>query len=877
MRRRTASHNVNRIPKRLRKKALREMGLTLSAAHKNAKQLEGKETKGVKENGKPAKKKHARGKQLYQLRRRVKLLKYAAKLKLQGKLPSGELVSAGKINMRQILKSLKDEIKTLEFEKATDVVLTAVGANKDGEGEGDATMDDAMLSPFQKEQLIQKKQLKKLNNYVGSYDNTGINSKAKIHKLTSLSYATRQKKFKWLPTHMWQAKRSKIVKRWGWNLVYTPTQKCFRNTSRMSRLKGCLAWDTSYVNTAILNCHYGDDNGADEKIKVLKKIVGQVTNGAASRKKVMKTGSFWEGYFQLDSEVLCHGQVFWNTVKTESGEDSTGSVLQAVLRIHPSVYDQIMDYLLKETANFEFLTLHDCKYSIGSIKLSGPKALSSLQSLLYVQSTSDNEQQKNSTESESYKFWRQFANLNDTTTLPSNIQFAFHVDDPRLVTRPLKTPRRKTNANDILDSIIALKQSPTKAIDAKAMNNLLSFEGRYESYNKQASLKQLGRERRYNPGVPVNATQSSRCIPVIINKSTTASTNASTKATAGVTSYEVIMPWFWIMSFWYQLMHIPHVLPAGLKQWHQLQFEKGVVCGAGCTEDEIFTRVGYGESLIKMQENERKWLRRPVAKRVAYDKLVLGVTTSGGSGKQQRRHVGEVGSPFGCDWRYLQLLRGLLKTLNEFETDVAKRGNNNGKGMMKGTRFNDKLERVINSKRSVFEAIKDIQQSDKLKQKKSNYKLEELPITLLPVKTTTADTNATVTTSTPPPPTASSVGQQQLQVKPIHFKCVSTGHIKDNARIYQIPSASSSSISDSLDKVDKEHLIGFVTSATFNLTQGGCTGVGFIDAGFNPSVNGNGNGNAYVDANKMKQFVLVRNIGSASWHLAEYNVVDIAL
>ncbi|GME78494.1 unnamed protein product [Ambrosiozyma monospora] len=771
--------------------------------------------------------------------------------------------------MRQTLKSLKDEINALESERASGA---ATGDYKEQgkDSEGDATMEDAVLSPLQKEKRLQKKQLEKLNNYVGSYDNTGINSKAKIHKLTSLSYSTRQMKFKWLPTHMWQAKRSKIVKRWGWNLVYTPTQKCFRNTSRMSRLKGCLAWDTSYVNTAILNCHYGDnENGDDEKIKVLKKIVGQLTNGAASRRKVMKVGSFWEGYFQLDSEVLCHGQVFWNTVKSKSDEYSTGSVLQAVLRIHPSVYDQIMDHLLKETADFEFLTLHDCKYSIGSIKLSGPKALSALQSLLYVQSTSDNKQQKSNT---SYKFWRQFANINDTTTLPSNIQFAFHVDDPRLVTRPLKTPRRKTNANDLLDSIITLKQSPSKAIDSNAMNNLLSFEGRHESYNKQASLKQLGRERRYNPGVPVNATHSSRCIPVIINKSTTA---ASAKNTTGVTSYEVIMPWFWIMSFWYQLMHIPHVLPAGLKQWHQLQFEKGVVCGTGCTEDETFTRVGYAESLIKMQENERKWLRRPVSKRVAYDKLVLGVTTStsGGIGKLQRRHVGEAGSPFGCDWRYLQLLRGLLKTLNDYEADVAKGGNNNGRGMIKGTRFNDKLERVINSKRSVFEAIKDIQEADKLKQKKSDYKLKQLPITLLPIKTETVDTNVTATTSTPPPPTASYVGQHQLQVKPIHFKCISTGHIKDNARIYQIPtpSTSSSSISDSLDQIDKEHLIGFVTSATFNLTQGGCTGVGFIDAGFNSS------GSAGGDANRERQFVLVRNVGSASWHLAEYEVVDIAL
>ena len=52
---------------------------------------------------------------------------------------------------------------------------------------------------------------------------------------------------KWLPTHLWHAKRFHMVDKYGWKLPYTPTQKCTRH-SYHSIAKNCAAIDTSYLS-----------------------------------------------------------------------------------------------------------------------------------------------------------------------------------------------------------------------------------------------------------------------------------------------------------------------------------------------------------------------------------------------------------------------------------------------------------------------------------------------------------------------------------------------------------------------------------------------------------------------------------------------------
>ena len=175
LRRRTASHNVKRIPKRLRNRALREMQNSI--------------------NGLPPKKKHLRGRELYRLKMSRRLLKLASRIKSLKSIPTEDIQNKP-LKLRQKLKILDEQIK--------------------------------MLS----KNTVQPK----LNNKMGSYDNSGINTFAPKPK-GNLKYAKRQKDFVWVPTHVWHAKRFHMIKKWGYQIPLEPTQKCFKSTNRLQEMK----------------------------------------------------------------------------------------------------------------------------------------------------------------------------------------------------------------------------------------------------------------------------------------------------------------------------------------------------------------------------------------------------------------------------------------------------------------------------------------------------------------------------------------------------------------------------------------------------------------------------------------------------------------
>ncbi|XP_072547652.1 ribonucleases P/MRP protein subunit POP1 [Salminus brasiliensis] len=60
-----------------------------------------------------------------------------------------------------------------------------------------------------------------------------------------LEFNRRQKKNKWLETHIWHAKRFHMLKRWGYCLGDRPTYKCYRASYR-AMSSGCLLQDLSY-------------------------------------------------------------------------------------------------------------------------------------------------------------------------------------------------------------------------------------------------------------------------------------------------------------------------------------------------------------------------------------------------------------------------------------------------------------------------------------------------------------------------------------------------------------------------------------------------------------------------------------------------------
>lgn len=736
LRRRTASHNVRRIPKRMRPRAIKEMGLT----------MEGQETKGVTESGKPQTEKHPRGRQLYHLRRRSKLLKYAAKHKLSGHLIDGEVVNIKKLNVRDKLKEIKKQISRIEEERAGG-------------------------SPSK---------IPHLNNLAGSYDNTGVNESANQHQISSLKYATRQAKFKWLPTHVWHAKRAKMIKRWGWNLVNQPTMKCFRKTSRSSRDKGCIAWDTSFLNTVIVSI---DSDDLDPLIK----IVSLLTRGLAAKPNFTSGRKAWEGFLSDGDQPLCIGSVLFFQK-------------QVMIRFHPSVHDRMITFFKQLVHDRPEINFQDCRYSIGSIKVAGPKALSSLQVIFHE-----------ANETPAYQIWRQLARLNDTSSMPEGFYFAFDIQDPRF-NNEHSLPHVNMEADDVLEAIFQVREG--KGVNSASLAKLLSIEGRTESYKNQSTLKQLG--QRHAPersGQPIPVTANDPAVPICVVRRSD--------------SYDVIAPWFWILPIWYQLVHVPHLMIGGLKQMQQLSFEK---CQLG-VNDLAFTPQGYADGNVQLDENEMRYYRRPKSKRLRFDSIMLG------------SEKGEALSPFGCDWRGLQLLRyGLRKLPDDAPTAI-------GPSMFDPVT----LGRIINTKYDLFEMIKDI---------KSVGPPKVLPIKLGPSQPTV---DFEMTPDGVPP----------LNVTPISFKCTARGNITDYARIYKIPDDSkdgwltfaSNSEKDILGHnvstsplgvPGSENLIGLTTSATYNLVEGQSTGIGFIDSSELP----------------LDRYVLVRNVGSNICHPATWSEID---
>lgn len=803
LRRRTASHNVRRIPKRMRRKALREMGLQIKFGSNQNKEALG--TKGVTLSGKPIKPKLGRGRARWVLIRKIKLLKYAAKWKLKGRLSHTDWVSLSQLNLRKKLKLLKNNLKSLEDNNNSSINLLHNNQS--------VRKDIKLISDL----------TNSIHNRLGSYDNTSVNQLSKIHKITTVQYITRQKHFKWLPTHIWHAKRAKMIKRWEWTIPNEPTQRCYRSISRASRIKGAVISDTSYFGSLVLNIEN------ELNTELVLNYISKITKSLIDYKKCILKGISWEGYI-YDITDLSNpiGRVTFVFIR-----DNTTNMLRILARLHPSIYQIVYNQLVKAFNDIEGITIHDCKYSIGSISLTGPKSLTALQSVLQNHNNTDNKESD-----EQFKTFMNLYKLNDLTTIPDNVVFTFNVCDPRFKTKPVLPTKPKLDYNEQLDILITLKNKKSNKLNA----SILKPDCRAKSYDNQMSLKELGKRRAYHPGetIPLKNDDASICVMLL-------------------KSYEewtLILPWFWVLPFWHSFVHIPHIQIGGFKQAEQLRLERSLLGWS----DMVFTNNGFIQCELEREESERKWEKRPKSKRLTYSKInVDGIQ-------------GELLSPFGLDWRGLQTLRMVVKKIkNESPNNkVCKEKLNNR--IIK----DQKLNVIPQSIDDIPTIVKAIQSSEKQlkKEKLHSLLLNHKPIVLANSNNITEldFTKLSFNIKQLPP----------LGILPIYFTCVSKGNVSPNARIYELNDEYSklwkdvssgdltnicgnsvriSSVFDFKEYGPKiNNIIGLVSSSAFSLVEGRSAGIGFVDAQSIEKDNG---------------YFLVRNVASTTYVLINWRLVDL--
>ncbi|ODQ64861.1 POPLD-domain-containing protein [Nadsonia fulvescens var. elongata DSM 6958] len=664
---------------------------------------------------------------------------------------------------------------------------------------------------------------------LSSADATAVNSLARP-PLGKLRFRGRQKKKTWLPTHVWHAKRAHIETKWGFSVPTAPTLKCYRPTHKADNVEGAVVWDTSYYSTFVIQ--------NSESISSVENVLSSLTESETSKPKFLSGTKCWEGLLtdpdlKPSSKILGPGLIYYSPLQLAK----TAKQYSAIVRFHPSILTTMVPLIQRLCKQFG-ASYYDCRYSIGSIDISGPKSITALSMIIKLAKPADGDAD---TEFKLAKerLWSNLTRLSNTASLPTSVVFGFNnVIDPRLSYPPRRpSPKKPMTSDELVDVIVDWNKDK---VASGFENNLFTMDGRTASYKNQATIKAINRRRtNAGPGKKlVHNTNKDPLIPIVLIKRLN-------------NSWTLLTPWNWVLPFWFSLNHIPHIKLGGLKQKHQLSFEKTRLF---FPDDYPTTDSGWKCEHEKSTQRREQWFKRPKGKRVAYHKVI---TAEG---------VGEIGDPFKCDWTTLALIKhrkaSALKNHKNTQDSIS---SNSQDANFINSHLN--LQTAKNSpenipSRSVYYIRKNILDLT------NDYETES----------TDSDHNVCIDTDK----VESEV--PQLPLIPVKIKYLHRGVPKSQARIYCVPKTKANkwktlltqSPNNHADETNHEYpscpssdyLAGFVTTGEFNLKEGNGVAVGWLSA---EDCLAEGDTDESLPKRISKEGIcIVRNIGSSVGRLAKW-------
>ena len=498
----------------------------------------------------------------------------------------------------------------------------------------------------------------------------------------------------WLPTHLYHAKRAHMTPPkeplWRFAIPLSPTDKCYRSTHRAASMRGCVAWDTSYMSTIGIEGVEASLLGLLRGVGVEEKML--IGRGAAKWRRGTRG---WEGWIRerdgekrwiapvvvmwcLDESVTVDGSgstrvndaVFPDDAKkpNEGGLESDASqedgVMQEtadipkraanqqqkpkrklLLRVHPSAFLQVWNNVLK-VAKIQRppAMVEDLRFEIGSIEVTGPGSTEALIGILHpVQVT---QSAKASTEETRLdddwvdmdtpeNVWPKLAAVTNPASLPANAVLSFNISDPRLhhPPRTVQLPNPSTN-NDALTGLL----SSWPPDHTQKSPELFDRTRRLTSSRLLASQKAINRRKGDAlPGAYPESSPKDPKIPILLVAS-------RSSTVSGQGTWTLLLPWGCVLPVWYSLMHYPlssggNPRFGGLEQKRQIAFEQGAPWFPG---DYPGTEAGFEWELMERERNKQNWEKRPKGRRIEYDSIDLG------HGKK-----GELGRGWACDWERL--------------------------------------------------------------------------------------------------------------------------------------------------------------------------------------------------------------------------------
>ena len=437
----------------------------------------------------------------------------------------------------------------------------------------------------------------------------------------------------WLPTHMFHAKRATMTPPsaplWRFALPITPQQKCYRPAHRAGGKRGALCWDMSYMSTIGLE-------GTTEALRRVLAVIG-VVQEAKKEAKWLSGKRTWSGWLSRNVDdqrrQVAQGTVIW-CPEQDADVSNTKKAPKVprrklFIRTHPTAFLDLWEEVLR-AAKMQYPVVHveDLRYEIGGIELTGPDATEALIGVL---------NQYNEDVKDHGSFFHSLLGVTNAASLPPNSLLSFPILDPRLRHPPQKLWLPDPKDQDVSFQILEdLATWPADNMPLSAA--LFDREARYKA-TKLPSQKAINRRKgAADPGEYPTTTPADQPIPVLLYPSQTS------KSTTAQGSWTLLAPWKCINAIWYSLVHFPlnsggNPRFAGLQEWQQIHFERGVPC---FPMDYPGTEAGYKWEIQERERRRKEREKKPKGKRIAWESVDLG----GG-----RR--GEIGEGWSCNFEKL--------------------------------------------------------------------------------------------------------------------------------------------------------------------------------------------------------------------------------
>ncbi|KAI7508201.1 hypothetical protein KC347_g6319 [Hortaea werneckii] len=652
LRRRTASHNVKRVPKRLRERGKREM----------------------LEDNTPT----------VQARRR----KPTRHMRLR-------LETVKRIRALGSRKKAEKERKKKEDGADKDSALNATTTKTAPEAQTNTAQNRAM----QKQQS----------------DSNTIRTRVPRIKSATLApppvppakFRKRQIHKSWLPTHLFHAKRARLpapsAPLWRFAIPLTPSAKSYRPTHRASQERGCVAWDMSYMSTISLE-------GREESLTGVLRGLGAVDEVGGKAERKWRDGNrtlrdVWIREREEPRRPIAPVIIIWCPSAGAGASGANGEVgsaskqgqkpgkRQLFIRVHTSAFFHVWEEVIRLAKVVKpEVRVEDLRFEVGSIEITGPGATEALLGALWPSEskresdgTGDGGEDKSGVGSKMDAdtketsdsrvrpkqddiltsvgdTWRGLAGLTNPALLPQNALLGFEVQDPRLHHPPRTIPLPKTQA----EQNKLLELCATWPVDHVATPpTIFDRAARLAAQRALPSQKAINRRQALaGPGqYPASSPKDPR-IPILLYTNTSPPSSSSTRPQKGEkgekrntayhhaaathsasrNSWTLLLPWKCVQSVWYSLMYYPLSTGqqprfGGIDELRQLKFESGE---GWFPADFPGTKAGWEWEAAERRKRYEEWARRPRGKRICWEKVQLG------EGRK-----GEVGVGWGCEWERL--------------------------------------------------------------------------------------------------------------------------------------------------------------------------------------------------------------------------------